>query len=382
MSIKSLIFKHLWRYKRKMIGMFLCLVIVITTITALYHLIEGMNESLSVTFDEVGPNVIITPKQEDLSLTFAHITIEGETKSIAMDEIKKIDQIEYADYIAYLSPKLLEVDQINGEQVALIGVLFENEKTVKTKISYEGEYPEADHQIMVGSLLADEMNFSLGQFIDIKGEQFEITAIMKPQGNEQDQFLFIDLNKTQQLFNRENEISLIEIAAHCYSCPIYDIVSQVRVAIPSVDVKPLMDVALAREATLDRFKIFFYSVAIMLFLSGSYLLMYFMSSFTSKRRQEIGILRTIGFTNKQIEKMIFGEALILGVVGGLLGYLLGIGFVWLSKLLWFNESVILSLPLLNFLLIIGLSISMMIIAVIGPMRYASTLDPVQAIKKL
>jgi putative ABC transport system permease protein len=43
-----------------------------------------------------------------------------------------------------------------------------------------------------------------------------------------------------------------------------------------------------------------------------------------ERRREIGMLRAIGFTRRQVLQMILAEAAVMGVAGGLLGLVVGI----------------------------------------------------------
>lgn len=382
MNIRSIILKHMWRCKQQVFGLFFCLVIVIATITALYHLIEGMNESIGNSFDEIGANMLIFPKQEELDLAYAHLTIEGERVSLTLSELTKIDQIEYRDFIVYVSPKLIDRVDVNDEATALMGIHFENEKNIKLTMHLDGEYPTNENEVMLGATFAAENNFEIDDAIIIDGETFIVKAILKQQKDEHDHFVYMDLTKAQKLLNREDEISLIEIAAHCHLCPIHEIASQLRMQLTSAEVRPLMDVALAREETLDRFRMFFYVISIILLFAGSYLLIYFMSSYTSKRRQEIGLLRTIGFSNRSIEKILLGEALFIGVVGGLVGFIVGMLIVKISIIYWFHENVSFILDWQNFAAIVAVSIILMVVAVIGPLRFASTLDPVSALKKL
>ncbi|MCD8511880.1 MAG: ABC transporter permease [Bacillus sp. (in: Bacteria)] len=383
MSIRTLIIRHLWRNKRRVMGMFLCLVIVLTTISSLYHLLETMNDSLGKTFDEIGANIIITPKQDELDLAFGHITIQGERKKLQLNEIDKVHQIQYSNYIAHISPKLIDEVTLNKMSAAVMGLFFENEKKVKMDMTYEGQYPVDTKEILVGSEVAAKHSISIDDTLTFFNEDFNVTGILHDQSHkEMNHFIFMDLTKAQALFNRPNEISLIEIAAHCHRCPVHEIAGQIRVEMTGAEVRPLMDIALAREVTLDRFRMFFYVVAIILLLAGSYLLIYFMSSYTSKRRQEIGIFRTIGFENKTLEKIILGEAFWMGTIGGLVSYITSLLVVAFSNFLWFENSLLINIAILNFLAVMGLSILMMAIAVIGPLRYASTLDPVRALHNL
>ncbi|MCP5101622.1 MAG: FtsX-like permease family protein, partial [Chloroflexi bacterium] len=47
----------------------------------------------------------------------------------------------------------------------------------------------------------------------------------------------------------------------------------------------------------------------------------------NERRQELGILRTIGSTRRQVQTVVIGEAALMGVIGGVIGGLAGLGIV-------------------------------------------------------
>jgi ABC-type antimicrobial peptide transport system permease subunit len=45
-----------------------------------------------------------------------------------------------------------------------------------------------------------------------------------------------------------------------------------------------------------------------------------------QRRREIGVLRAVGASRADVRALVLGEALVLGVLGGLSGALLGVGY--------------------------------------------------------
>src|SRR5262249_32252824 len=51
----------------------------------------------------------------------------------------------------------------------------------------------------------------------------------------------------------------------------------------------------------------------------------------ASRRREIAVLRAVGTTQSQILRMIIGEALILALLGSLMGLVLGIHLGWTSN---------------------------------------------------
>jgi putative ABC transport system permease protein len=96
-----------------------------------------------------------------------------------------------------------------------------------------------------------------------------------------------------------------------------------------------------------------------------------------ERRQEIGILRAIGAKQRDIRRQFLTEALILSLVGGILGIGLGIGIAYLVA--WFNEwQFILSKNAI--LLGVGVASGVGIFFGFYPAYKAAKLDPITALR--
>jgi putative ABC transport system permease protein len=96
-----------------------------------------------------------------------------------------------------------------------------------------------------------------------------------------------------------------------------------------------------------------------------------------ERTGQIGIQKSIGARNSFILIQFLTEAIVLCLIGGLLGILLVLGATALaSKALDFNMF----LSMGNFLLGTGLSIGIGVISGFVPAWSASRLDPVEAIR--
>lgn len=381
MTLWTLLKKHLFRNKRKVAMMTFSLVAIIAIITSLYHLLFGLNKGLSKTFDELGANIIVSPKQDDIYVAYGPVYIGGEMKTMKLEDLEVIKNIYNNEYIAYISPKLLDKVKINDQYVGLIGVKFKTEKAIRNWVKYEGSYPEHENEIMLGAKLANKLQANVGAVLTINNEDFTVSGIFEQLENEEDQLLYMDLSKAQNLLNRGSEISFAEVVAFCYACPIYNIAGNIRSDMKDVDVKPLQDIALAREETIDKFRMFFYTVAIIIIVSGIYVLMRMMSSYVRTRSAEIGLLRTIGFPNKQIDLLILTEASLMGLIGGVFGYLIGLGIDAAVIAIWFKDQALVATHWEAVLGTIVLAVLMIWIASIGPTRYATTIDPVEALKK-
>ena len=102
-----------------------------------------------------------------------------------------------------------------------------------------------------------------------------------------------------------------------------------------------------------------------------------------ERTKEIGILRAVGASKKDISRVFNAETLIIGLTSGLLGILitllLNIPINIVIKSLT-KVSNISSLPLVGGIILVFISIFLTIIAGLIPSRMASKKDPVEALR--
>ncbi len=96
-----------------------------------------------------------------------------------------------------------------------------------------------------------------------------------------------------------------------------------------------------------------------------------------ERTREIGMLRAIGMTRRQIRRMILHESIITALIGAALGIILGI--VLASLLIIRIDFIIFSFPTTQVIVFVLAAILVGILASIFPARRAARLDPLQAI---
>ncbi len=96
-----------------------------------------------------------------------------------------------------------------------------------------------------------------------------------------------------------------------------------------------------------------------------------------ERTREIGMLRAIGMTRRQVRRMIRHESVITALIGAALGIVLGI--VLAALLIARVDFLIFSFPTLQVLIFLMAAIVVGIVAAVFPARRAAKLDPLQAI---
>jgi putative ABC transport system permease protein len=100
----------------------------------------------------------------------------------------------------------------------------------------------------------------------------------------------------------------------------------------------------------------------------------------SQRTAEIGLLKSIGATQRQLLRLFLSEAAILSLAGAIFGSLVGKAGIWLLQ--WFYPHFPLSLPVWAWFASILGALSTGLIFGILPARNAARLDPLAALARL
>ena len=98
-----------------------------------------------------------------------------------------------------------------------------------------------------------------------------------------------------------------------------------------------------------------------------------------ERTREIGMLRAIGMTRRQIRRMIRQESIITALIGAAIGLPLGIFLAALVNRALSEYDVRFAIPWVQLVILTIVAIVIGILAAIMPARRAARLDPLQAI---
>ena len=326
MGLLDIAWNNLWRRKGKAFLLVLGLTIGVTTVVALQAITQTMQEDIGIKLDEFGANILIVPHSDSLSLSYGGLTVSSaayDVGELTTQDAERIWTIHEARSISTVAPKLLGVVKIDERLVLVAGVDFDAELQLKKWWELVGEIPRTADQAIAGSRVAALLGLSAGSPVAISGHVLQVTAVLAETGQQDDDLLFIDLGTAQALLDRPGVISLIEVSALCNVCPIEEIVEQVQHVLPQARVTALRQAVALRMETVGQFTRFAWAISGVVLVIGGLVVLTTMLGAVVERRQEIGLFRATGFRRTHIMGVILAEAALVSLLGGLLGWLIG-----------------------------------------------------------
>jgi putative ABC transport system permease protein len=191
--------------------------------------------------------------------------------------------------------------------------------------------------------------------------------------------IFGPLAHVQQLLNKPDQLSLIEVSALCKDCPIGDIVAEISERLPHAKVSAIQQSVRARTETVERLTRFSAAVSAVVLGIGALMIFTTMMGSVVERTKEIGVLRAIGFRRAHIVKGLMIEVGLISVMGGLLGWGAGILASFIA-LPYFAENAAFQLQPALAVAAIGAGLLIGIASSFYPIVRASRLDPSEAIR--
>ena len=251
---------------------------------------------------------------------------------------------------------------------------------------------------VVGSAVVDNLGLQspealLGENVRIGGLQFQVIGVFASKGqaggfgNNPDDFVVIPLSTAQFRVMGSDRLSNIGVLASSD-----DKVPEAQADIETIlrrehrltaDKKDDFDIRNQAEflstfaETTKTFTFLLAGIAAVSLLVGGIGIMNIMLVSVTERTREIGVRKALGATKGAILLQFLIEAIVLCLLGGLVGIVLGGGgAALLNKLGGFNTTVDLSAVLLAFLFSAGVGV----LFGVWPARRAASLDPIVALR--
>ncbi len=372
----SMAAKSVGRRKFRAALTILGVLIGIATIVSLISIGEGMQYGIESTLKElVGASVVIRSGDQGINVP-----------EYVSDYVLRVPGVK--DCVSVV----MMLGEIGSRQSMIIGVNMDQAADLLQISLTDGRLFELgeSYSAVVSSATADRLGLNVGDTIALSammggvGESYTVVGIAKPvSGFLTDTGCFIPLRDAQRLFNKPGLVSLLLVTIEDSEMEKY--VAEVLMnAFPEANI-------MTEEALLSSVREVMGMVNGVLLALGSISLavgtigvMNTITMTVYERTREIGMIKAIGGRRRHVLSIFLSEAAIMGVIGGLLGIVVGIAFVYGIQHLVSALALPIAIPVVVSpqTLLIGLGLSLAITTMAGfyPSWKASNIPPIEALK--
>jgi putative ABC transport system permease protein len=382
MRTENIVIKNLARRKGRAVLNSIGLILAIAVIVATMTISNSMEIQIGEEVEKFGPNVVVTPETQSINVPYGSVTVGSSTFDEA--ELTKLDSIENAENIRYVSPKLFTQATYEETQLLTVGVNAEVERFLKVWWDINGDIPEPESfQVLLGSEILRVLELQIGSAFVLDGYDFTVVGYLSETGSNDDYTVFVPLKTAQDMAGLPGEISLVDIGALCSDCPVEAIAEQITNAIPGVRASPVKQAVETRMTAVKQAAGFSLMLASVVLVAGCIGVMNTMVSSVHQRRREIGVLLSLGADNAFIYRVFLAEAVLMGLVGGVIGAGLGVlSSMLLGPLVLQTATSISNVPSTVIPLSLGVSVVACLVASLYPTWKATQIDPVSALKAI
>lgn len=359
MKLYQLVTKDVIRRKRRVLYAALGVVIGTMTVVGILTITLAGQAKVYNQLEKYGANLTVVPAISNLDVKLGDLSLGtltvgenyipeeklSEIRRIADGAIKEALRLKDEGDIATIAPKLYVKTQMDGKSVIVVGVDLKEESGIKTWWKVRtGQYFEQADQALVGAIAAELLKFNAGDNIPLNGTDITVAGILEETGSNDDYQVFVPIKTLQQAFDKEGLVSSIDIRALCNACPVDIIADEINQNIPgvrAVAVKQIADTEMGMVEKMSKFMLALAGIALAL---GCFGVVNTMITSVHERTKDIGIMRAVGASRNQIIKVFIYEATIIGIVGGIFGYVAGTLLAYAIGPLIFEGTVVTYVP--------------------------------------
>lgn len=395
MRLTDLTLKELWHRKSQLVSGLLAITLGIGVIVGIRSISVVSEKAVAVNLDNLGANILVLPQSSSVDNYYA---ADIDASTFPEDYVEKLvtSTIPGVDNI---SPKLTRRVKVGNETIVLTGILPKSEiaskpiwqqggivgekvaascapsgpkKYADEKLQRKGIDTLANYDCFIGSGIATRLNLKEDDTLTIMNQQFTIVKLLPETGTVDDDRVFANLHSIQTLLGTGEQISAIEIMG-CCSAISDGLLGKLRNTLPDTRITTIGQIVSTQiETNRLMNKISFVFLIIILFV-GSISIGNYIWANVNERRKEIGILRMIGYHKRHVYYILVLKAVIMGIVGGVAGYVVGtFAAIWLGpQFAGIEVSPIYSLLFVS----IAISITISILGSVIPAYMAGKIEP-------
>ena len=384
----KMIFGVITRQKKKLMLIALTVALGVSLATAMLNVMFDVGDKVNQELKAYGANLNIVPKGAAFINDMYQLDEDNQSEAsqfINEDQLVKIKMIFWAYNIVDFAPYLSVAAEVDHHPVKVVGTWFDKHLQIptgdevntgmlamKSWWQIEGN-PMTDDNLqsaMIGESLAKRLNLKIGDKITIDSPKSHNSMALTihnifHSGGIEDNEIYVTLSTAQELANKKGLVERVEVSAlttpenelarraaqdpnslsrnewDIWYCTAYisSIAYQLEEVMPDVRVKAIMQVAESEGAILQKTQLLMILLTVLSLICSALAISNLVTANVIERSTEIGLLKALGASNSAVALLIIIEMLIIGLIGGVIGYFMGLGFAQIIGHTVFGSSV-------------------------------------------
>ncbi len=309
--------QSLWQRTTRTLLTLLTIGLTVGAILTLESVINGVSDEMT---QFLGADAEIVIRQADIADT----SLSAVDESVA-DRIAALPGVHNVSGMVMNAVMLPET----GGFLLLLGYA-PNERAIQQFNIVEGERLTSNHQILLGSVVAEAQQKEVGETIDVAGQRYKIVGIFDSGAGWENMSGIITLRDAQAFAGRPRKVTTLMIDLE-NPRQTQEIVTQINTRFPEVHAAATGEFV-EQMPDMENADGMLNGISFLALIVGGLGVLNTMLMSILERTREIGVLRALGWRRRDILGLILREALLIGSLGGVASILIGIALAYLLTL--------------------------------------------------
>jgi putative ABC transport system permease protein len=314
----DLAFKNILRTKTRTGLTVFGVLIGITAIVALGSISEGINTMINEELEFLGGTIMVTSEEGGgFMMGFGG-------SEITPEQIDELESFSGVKEVVPLTFAIGEMAAMQGPEYMIIGVdPAKQEFYVGKGIELDsGRELESDNEfsVMLGYKYAEDHDLEVGDTLEFEEEDFEVIGIFE-ENKDVDEIIVMPLGTMMEVYDLDSYGAAYVVPDNVGK--IESLAEEIEEDFDDLSAQTQAEIAKQAAQIVDTIRVFTLGMAGISAVVGGLGVMNTMIMSIMERRREIGIMKSIGATNRFILTQILLESIMITLIGGILGVLIG-----------------------------------------------------------
>ena len=363
----KMITSSLIRRRSRMLVALLAIAIGSTVLSGLLTIYYDIPRQMGTVFRSYGANLIFLPAESESKIT--------------QEQIGAIKQVIDPEKLVGFAPYIYQSAKINEQPYMIAATDLASAKSNSPYWLIRGDWPHNKKEVLIGHEISRNIELSVGDtFIvntpkpngDVTVNECTVSGIVTTGGVEEE-FIFMSLEDIKGIIGYDDQFDVIECSIDGNQEYLKSIADTVSKQVNGITPRLVKRVTESQDVVLNKLQALVWIVTIIVLFLTMICVTTTMMAVVAERRKEIGLKKALGASNSSVVKDFLGEAVMLGLIGGILGVVLGYVFADNVSISVFAREVSFPVQLAPFTVIASIIIT--IVSCLFPVRATVDIDP-------